>query len=284
MINVYKPSSTFINPIFRKMNFRSLLEYHLFGIGEYALTVAMVLGVLVIWLLCWIALRLAHRVIHRDKRLLKSSDQGRRHSLFLIIQYLLWTIAVVAMLKTVGIQVTVVLAGSAALLVGLGLGIQQIFRDIMSGIFLLFEGTVEVGDVLQVDGQLGRVIEINLRTSKIETPDGLVLIVPNYKFITETVVNWSHYDTLPSRFSVTLSVAHGADENKVRDIMLEVASAHPRLLQGPDRPLQVRILDFTEHRIVFALVFWTHHKFEVESTRNELRFSIWERLRLAGMK
>lgn len=267
------------------MNFRSFLEYHLFGIGEYALTVAMVLGVLVIWALCWLALRLAHRLIHRNKRLPSSSDHGRRHSLFLIVQYLLWTIAVVAMLKTIGIQVTVLLAGSAALLVGLGLGIQHIFRDIMSGIFLLFEGTVEVGDVLQVDGQLGRVIEINLRTSKIETPDGLILIVPNYKFITETVVNWSHHNTLPSRFSVTLSVAYGADENQVRDIMLETAGAHPRVLHDdPTRPVQVRILDFTEYRIVFAAVFWTHHKFEVESTRNELRFGIWEQLRLAGMK
>ncbi|MCY7330798.1 MAG: mechanosensitive ion channel [Saprospiraceae bacterium] len=265
------------------MDFRAFLEYHLFGIGEYALTVAMVLGVVIIWTLCWLILRLAYRVIHRSKRVLPSSDYGRRHSLFLIVQYLLWTLAGVGMLKTIGIEVTVVLAGSAALLVGLGLGIQQIFRDIMSGIFLLFEGTVEVGDVLQVDGQLGKVIEINLRTSKLETPDGLVLIVPNYKFITETVVNWSHYDTQPSRFSVTVSVAHGADENQVRDIMLEVAGAHPRVLHDPQRPLQVRILDFTEQRIVFSVVFWTHHKFEVESTRNELRFSIWERLRLVGM-
>lgn len=267
------------------MNFRSFLEYHLFGIGQYALTIAMVLGVLLIWVVCWVALRLARRVIYRNKRLFSTSDYGRRHSLFLIVQYLLWTIAVVTMLKTVGIEVTVLLAGSAALLVGLGLGIQQIFRDIMSGIFLLFEGTVEVGDVLQVDNQLGRVVEINLRTSKIETPDGLVLIVPNYKFITETVVNWSHHDTLPSRFSVTVSVAYGADENQVRDIMLEITGAHPRVLHDdPQRPLQVRIVDFTEQRINFAVVFWTHQKFEVESTRSELRFSIWERLRMAGMK
>ncbi len=267
------------------MDFRSLLEYHLFGIGQYALTVAMVLGVVVIWIVCWIVLRLAHRFIHGSKRLLSSSDYGRRHSLFLIVQYLAWTLAVAAMFKTVGIEMTVVLAGSAALLVGLGLGIQQIFRDIMSGIFLLFEGTVEVGDVLQVDGQMGKVMEINLRTSKIETPDGLLLIVPNYKFITETVVNWSHHNTLPSRFSVTVSVAHGADENQVRDIMLEVTAAHPRVLHDESKwPLQVRIVEFTDHRIVFSIAFWTHQKFEVESTRNELRFSIWERLRLAGMK
>ncbi len=267
------------------MNFRSLLEYHLFGIGQYALTVMMVLGVFVIWVVCWIVLRLARRFIHGSKHLLPSSDYGRRHSLFLIVQYLAWTLAVVAMLKTIGIEVTVLLAGSAALLVGLGLGIQQIFRDIMSGIFLLFEGTVEVGDVLRVDGQLGRVVEINLRTSKIETPDGLTLIVPNYKFITETVVNWSHHNTLPSRFAVTVSMAYGTDENLVREIMLQVAAAHPRVLQDdPQRSPQVRIVDFTDQRMVFDVAFWTHHKFEADSTRSELRFSIWERLRLAGMK
>ncbi len=267
------------------MNLRSFLEYHLLDIGQYALTVAAVLGVLLIWLLCWLVIRLSKRVIHRSKHLLSSSDQGRRHSLFLIVQYLLWTIAVAAMLQTVGIQLTVVLAGSAALLVGLGLGVQQIFRDIMSGIFLLFEGTVEVGDVLNVDGQMGRVVEINLRTSKIETSDGLVLIVPNYKFITETVVNWSHHHTEPSRFAVTLSMAYGADENRVREIMLAAAEAHPDILHDDTQwPLQVRIVDFTENRIIFDVAFWTHKKFEVGSIRSDLRFAIWERLRIEGMK
>ncbi len=266
------------------MSLRYFLEYHLLDIGQYALTVATVLGLLLIWFLCWLAIRLSNRIIHRSKRLLSVSDQGRRHSLFLIVQYLLWTIAVVAMLQTVGVQITVVLAGSAALLVGLGLGVQQIFRDIMSGIFLLFEGTVEVGDVLQVDNQLGRVVEINLRTSKVETPDGLILIIPNYKFITETVVNWSHHHALPSRFSVTVSVAYGADENRVRDIMLESATAHPLVLQEPDTPVQVRIVDFTDNRIIFAVAFWTHDKFGVDSIRSELRFTIWERLRLEGMR
>ncbi|MEO6039210.1 MAG: mechanosensitive ion channel domain-containing protein [Saprospiraceae bacterium] len=267
------------------MDLRYFLEYHLLDIGQYALTVATVLGLLLIWLLCWVTIRLAYRVIHRSKHLLSSADQGRRHSLYLIVQYLLWTLAVVVMMQTVGIQLTVVLAGSAALLVGLGLGVQQIFRDIMSGIFLLFEGTVEVGDVLQVDNQLGRVVEINLRTSKIETPDGLILIVPNYKFITETVVNWSHQHTLPARYSVTVSVAYGADENRVRDIMLECVTTHSLVLHDDTNyPKQVRIVDFTEHRLVFALAFWTHDKFGVDSIRSELRFAIWERLRLEGMK
>ncbi len=266
------------------MTLRSFLEYHLLEIGQYALTVAAILGVLMIWVLCWVVIRLANRVIHRSKRLLSTADQGRRHSLFLIVQYLLWTIAVAAMLQTIGVQLTVVLAGSAALLVGLGLGVQQIFRDIMSGIFLLFEGTVEVGDVLNIDGQMGRVVEINLRTSKIETSDGLILIVPNYKFITETVVNWSHHHTLPSRFAVTVSVGYGADEKRVKEIMLEAATAHPDVLHDDMQwPLKVRIVDFTDNRMIFDVAFWTYKKFEVGSIRSDLRFAIWERLRLEGI-
>jgi len=262
------------------MTLRSFLEYHLLDIGQYALSVANVLGVLLIWAACWLVILLAKRVIHRSKRLLSSSDQGRRHSLFLIVQYLLWIIAVAAMLQTVGIQLTVVLAGSAALLVGLGLGVQQIFRDIMSGIFLLFEGTVEVGDVLRVDGQMGRVVEINLRTSKIETPDGLVLIVPNYKFITETVVNWSHHHTLPSRFAATVSVANSMNEHLVRETLLAAAAEHPDVLHDDTQwPLEVRIVEFTDQRITFDVAFWTHNKFDSDRIRSDLRFTVWEQLR-----
>ncbi len=164
----------------------------------------------------YLLLRAIRRVINRGGgRLLDLSDKGRRMSLYLLAKYFVWTVAVAVMLEIVGVHVSVLLAGSAALLVGLGLGMQQIFRDIVSGIFLLFEGTIEIGDVLEVDGKLGRVEEINLRTSKVLTRDGQTMIVPNHKFITENVLNWTHHDTNPSAFRVQVRVAHEADERQM---------------------------------------------------------------------
>jgi small-conductance mechanosensitive channel len=195
-----------------------------------------------------------------------------------------WTVTTAVMLEIIGIHVTVVLAGSAALLVGVGLGVQQIFRDIMSGIFLLFEGTIEIGDVLLLDGQVGKVLEINLRTSKLLTRDGQVMIVPNHKFITENLMNWTHQDQLPSRFSFTVGTNYLAPENRVREIMLACAQMHPDVLQDdPERPTQARLQDFTDERIIFELLFWTHRKFEADTVCGDLRFAIRERLQAEGI-
>ncbi len=261
-----------------------ILQYKIFSVGTYALTVTMLLGGILTWFLAWLLLRTMRRVIHRSEHLLNISDKGRRHSLYLIAQYVVWTVTVAIILEVIGIHVSVVLAGSAALLVGVGLGVQQIFRDIMSGIFLLFEGTIEIGDLLLLDGQLGKVLEINLRTSKLLTRDGQVMIVPNHKFITENVMNWTHHDQLPSRFSITVGAYYSAPENRVRDIMLACAQLHPDVLQDdPERPAQASLLDFTDERMIFELSFWSHRKFEADTVRSDLRFAIRARLQAEGI-
>jgi small-conductance mechanosensitive channel len=260
------------------------LQYKIFSLGNYSLTVTRLLGAILTWLLASILLRTFRRVLLRSERLEHISDKGRRYSLYLIAQYFVWIIAVAVMMEVIGIHVSVVLAGSAALLVGLGLGVQQIFRDIMSGIFLLFEGTIEVGDVLLLDGQVGKVTEISLRSSKLLTRDGHIMIVPNHKFITENVLNWTHHDQFPSRFSITVGASYDAPEFQVRDIMLECAKKHADILQNdPEHLIQARLCDFTDERMIFELVFWTHRRFEADAVRSDLRFAIREQLQAAGI-
>lgn len=258
------------------------MNYEFLTLGPVKLTPAILLGLLLVWGTTWFFLRVLHRLIDRAQ-LGKSSDQGRRHSLFLIVQYLVWTMAVVVMLEVVGLHVSVLLAGSAALLVGLGLGVQQIFRDIMSGIFLLFEGTIEVGDILQLDGQMCLVTEISLRTSKLTTRDGQALIIPNHKFITENVVNWTHREKEPSQFSVLAGARYEANEEQVRDLLLACAAEHPDVLQQKRFQPLARLLEFADERMLFELVFWTNRKFEVETVRSELRYAIRKKFREAGI-
>lgn len=248
-------------------------------------TLAMLLGLILVWLLTTLLLRAIRRVINRDGgRLLNLSDKGRRMSLYLLAKYIVWTLAVAVMLELVGIHVSVLLAGSAALLVGLGLGVQPIFRDIVSGIFLLFEGTIEIGDVLELDGKVGRVEEIDLRTSKLLTRDGHTMIVPNHKFITENVLNWTHQNTQPSAFGIQVRVAHEADERQVSQILSAVVAAHADVLNDdPERTTQVWLSDFQEKCTLYEIRFWTLKKFEVEKVQSEIRFAIQQQLREQGV-
>lgn len=263
----------------------SILEYQFFSIGEYTFTVTTLLGLVLVWLLTALLLQAIRRVINRGGGKIPSfANKGRSMSLYLIAKYFVWTVAIAVMLEIVGIHVSVLLAGSAALLVGLGLGMQQIFRDIVSGIFLLFEGTIEIGDVLELDGKVGRVEEINLRTSKLLTLDGHSMIVPNHKFITENVLNWTHQDTLPSAFRVQVRVAHEANEQQMIEILTASMAAHPDILHDdPLRLQQVRISDFQEKCVVYEVKFWTQKKFEVENLQSDLRFAIQQQLREQGI-
>jgi small-conductance mechanosensitive channel len=266
------------------MNLRVILEYQIFRIGDYVLTVSNVLGVVLIWAVVWVVLRLAKRLIFRGLKNMVS-DRGRRFSLFLIVQYIAWVLGAMGIFRSLGLDISVLLAGSAAFLVGIGLGLQQIFRDIASGVFLLFEGTIEVGDVIQVDGTVGKVEQINLRTSKVLTRDGLTMIVPNHKFIVERVINWSHQDKAASRFTVQVTVNFQTDEKLVRQLLLESAEEHPDVVtDDPERPPQARLTDFTKTDMMLEMLFWTHRKFEVESVRSDLRFSLREKFRQHGIQ
>lgn len=266
------------------MNLRAFLEYQLFRIGDYTFNVSMLLGVVLLWLTVWMVLRIARRVIYQGLKSMMG-DRGRRHSLFLIIQYIAWTLGAMGIFRVVGLDISVLLAGSAAFLVGIGLGLQQIFRDIASGVFLLFEGTIEVGDVIQVDGTVGKVEQINLRTSTILTRDGLTMIVPNHKFIVERVINWSHQDRTPSRFSVPVTVNFSADEKLVRQLLLDCAEEHADIVtDDAGRLPQARLIDFNKTDMVLELQFWTHRKFEVENVRSDLRFALREKFRQHGIQ
>ena len=208
------------------------------------------------------------------------SDKGRRMSLYLLAKYMIWTIAAAVMLEIIGIHISVLLAGSAALLVGLGLGVQPIFRDIVSGIFLLFEGTIEIGDIIRLDGEVGRVKEINLRTSKLITRDGHTMIVPNHKFITENVMNWTHQEMHSAAFRVQVRAGYDVDGQQLTEVLNSVVMAHPDVLtKDPERMPQVALLEFQEKCVLYEVRFWTEKQFDADQVQSALRFAFLEKMR-----
>jgi small-conductance mechanosensitive channel len=210
-------------------------------------------------------------------------DKGREFSFLMLLRYFFWVFAVMGMVNALGINFTFLMASSAALLVGLGLGLQQIFADIVSGVFLLFEGTIEVGDVLEVDGMVGKIETIGLRTSIFRNRDDMIVIIPNHKFIQENVVNWSHNNKV-TRFIITVAVAYESDMDLVKRLLLDCVVQHKHTIKDdPNFPPSVRMADFLGHGVLFELLFYSENMFRIESTKSDIRFIIWDAFKAHGI-
>jgi small-conductance mechanosensitive channel len=253
------------------MNLKDFLGFTIINTENFSLTVYHLFISLIIILSTWIILRIIRRIFRRLERR-ERVDVGTGHAIFKIIRYVLWVVAISLSLDTIGFKLTFLLAGSAALLVGLGLGLQQIFQDFISGVALIIEGTLRAGDIVQTaDGEVGRVKEINMRTSKIETRDNIILIVPNSKLINDIVINWSHLEK-KTRFKVEVGVAYGSDVALVKKVLLECSARHESISSSP-API-VRFTDFSNSSLQFQLLFWSTNTFRIEDVKSDLRFMI----------
>lgn len=251
--------------------------------GKLHVTPADLISIAIGLILVVAALRLVRFLL---KRLEKQGrlDSGRGNSVYLIIKYLVIVIAIAVLIESLGFKLSIILAGSAALLVGLGLGLQDTFNDFVSGIIILVEGSIQVGDVLEVEGIIGRVVAIKLRTSQIVTRDGVNMIVPNHKFITDNVINWS-LNRKPTRFKVNVGVSYKSDVEQVREILMKSVEELPGAVLGLKeyKPV-VRLADFGESAIAFDVLFWSYDYFKFETIRSDLRFIIARKFKEGGIE
>lgn len=259
------------------MKFKEILEYSLVNTENFNITVYNFVATIFILLITRVLIGIIHKVFKKRIYTNNNIEFGKSHSIYQLIKYFLWVIAIVLSLETIGIKITFLLAGSAALMVGLGLGLQQVFKDIVSGLFLLFEGNLKLNDVVELDeGEIGKVKQINFRTTKIETRDNIILVVPNSKFIDGNVINWSHIQKR-TRFYVKVGVAYGSDVGLVKNVLMECAGKHKDISKTP-KPF-VRFNDFGSSSLDFQIYFWTDRSFEVENIKSDLRFDIDQKFR-----
>lgn len=254
------------------MKFKEILEYSLINTENFNITVYNLVATILILIIARVLIGIIHKVFKRKIYTNANIEVGQSHSIYQLLKYILWVIAIVLSLETIGIKITFLLAGSAALMVGLGLGLQQVFKDIVSGLFLLFEGNLKLNDVVELeDGEIGKVKEINFRTTKIETRDNIILVVPNSKFIDGIVINWSHIQKR-TRFYVQVGVAYGSDVELVKAILMDCGGKHKDISKTP-KPF-VRFNDFGDSSLDFQIYFWTDKSFEVENIKSDIRFEI----------
>jgi small-conductance mechanosensitive channel len=244
-----------------------ILETEIFTLGTYTLKISQLASILIIIIvtkgILWI---IKKAFFHKNK--FGKIDAGSSYALLKFIKYVVWIIAIALVLESIGVKVTLLLAGSAALLVGIGLGLQQTFNDVISGIILLSERSIEVGDVLEIDGDVVIIESIGLRTSKAMNRDDISVIIPNSLITTSKVINWSH-QSHQTRFKIHVGVAYGSDVDLVIKILEESAFEHSEF---HDRKLiEARLLAFGGSSLDFQVLFFSANIFRIGKIKSDIR-------------
>ncbi|WP_274476307.1 mechanosensitive ion channel family protein [Mangrovimonas aestuarii] len=252
---------------------KEVLWYTIQFTDQISIPVYGILMLFVVLLAASFLMRFLKRVITSK---LPHDDKVKFGMLFSYGRWLIYLIIFLITLHSMGVNVTAVFAASAALLIGVGLALQTLFQDIISGVFILVDQSVHVGDIIEIDGRVGRVEEIKLRTTRAVTIDNKVMIIPNHLYLTNSLYNWTQNGTA-TRESVDVGVAYGSDVQLVKRLLLEAASSHPEVLDTP--PPAVRFMDFGDSALVFRLIFTINDSFTAAVPKSDIRFKIDELFR-----
>lgn len=225
--------------------------------------ITLLMANVIIWLITQVSL---YRV-YKNKNL----DEGAQFAINQLVKYVIFVGAFFLAIDHLVSDMKIFYGGAAALLVGIGLGLQQTFNDFFSGLVLLFERTVQVGDVVEMEEKVGRVIKIGLRSSLIETRENVSLLVPNSKLVNNFVVNWTHFNDVV-RFEVKVSVAYGSDTELVKNMMIEAIKSNKMVEEFP-KPF-VRFNDFGDSGLYFSLFFFSRHTMVINNVKSDIRFEI----------
>ncbi|MDT0689526.1 mechanosensitive ion channel [Salegentibacter sp. F188] len=251
-----------------------LISYEVKDGSIIEITIGLVLLVIFVFIITSIVLRLLRSFISSK---LIVEDQMKFVSVFKFIKYIVYLTVILITLSTAGIDITLLLTASAVLFVGLGLALQELFQDIIGGIFIIIDKSLLVGDVIEMDGRVGRVFQIKLRTTRALTRDDKVMIIPNHKFISDTLYNYTQ-NHKTTREAVKVGVAYGSDTEKVRQVLLECAKEQKGILKKPE-PF-VLFEDFGDSALMFALHFYITDSFVDPKVKSALRFNIDKKFRL----
>lgn len=249
---------------------RDFLEFDIIKVGEFEIKVYTLVTILTIFLITKFVLWVIRKTIY-SRRKIKKLDRGSAYALFQIIKYVIWVIAVGFILETIGVKVTVLIAGSAALLVGIGLGLQQTFNDVISGIILLSEQSIKIDDVLDIDGDVVTIQSIGIRTSKALNTDDVSIIIPNSLITTNKVINWSH-QTKKARFRIDVGVAYGSNIDLVINVLEESAFEHQDI--SDRESIEARLVNFGNSSLDFQVLFFSENIFRISKVKSDIRKNI----------
>jgi len=247
---------------------KDFLSFKIIPWGDVNITVGTLLTIVVAIFLVTYILRFVHRLVTAK---LPEEDKNKFISIFGFLKYLFYILVVVTILHSSGVNLTVLLTASAALFVGLGFALQYLFQDIISGILIILDQSLHVGDIIEVEGKVGRVFEMRLRTTRALTRDDKVLVIPNHKFLTDSIYNYTQ-NHKTTREAIKIGVAYGSDVDLVTYLLLEVSNEQRSVLKSP-KPF-VLFEDFGDSALLFSLNYYITDSFSDPKSKSEMRYKI----------
>lgn len=251
------------------------LDWPLIPIGGTDYTVGTLLYLIVlIALLVYLTGKIKRWVI--DGLLARTHlDVGVRQAVGSIVRYSFIAVGFAVILQTAGIDLSALTVLAGALGIGVGFGLQNIANNFISGLIILFERPIKVGDRIDVGGVTGDVVDISPRATTVITNDNIAVIVPNSEFISSKVTNWS-FTNRDVRLNFPVGVSYNSDPEKVRRALLEVAAAHRGVLPQPSP--DVLLQEFGDSSINFILRVWTRDYTTTPGVlRSDLNYRIWKK-------
>jgi small-conductance mechanosensitive channel len=257
--------------------FIEIINSPLLTIGKTTITPWLIIYVILLFILLIVLSKKIKNWLINSILVKSNLDSGTINSIATITRYIIILAGLFAILQSMGIDLSTITLLAGALGVGIGFGLQNITNNFVSGIIILFERPIKVGDRIQVEDIIGDVVKISLRATTVVTNENISVIVPNSEFISTRVINWSHNDR-NVRFNVPVGVSYKEDPQKIKEVLLSVASDNRFVLKNPEP--DVIFVEFGDSSLNFVLRIWTSEMIQKPKILiSEIYFEIFKRFR-----
>jgi potassium efflux system protein len=262
------------------LSFNESLNYPLLKIQNYEISVwTIFVFFLIIYLSKFFARKFSTLITYTYFRQ-ANIDKGRQDAITKILHYTIYCLGILIALQTIGINLSALMAGGAILAVGIGFGIQNLVTNFVAGILLLLEQPIKKGDFIEISKDVfGVVTEIAIRSTTIKTLDNVTILIPNSKFVTENITNWTYRDSqIKIRMSVT--VPYSSDIKQVEQLLTGILRNEADILTTPEPTVQLELIPTG---LIFYLLFWINDPLLYNIIRSNINFAVAETLKAEGI-
>jgi small-conductance mechanosensitive channel len=261
--------------------FASVWRFEVVRIGNQPVQVSQcVLALTIVLVGLWLARRTSRLIVGRIARV-PGIKPNAVAAIEKLVFYALVVVVLAVALQTVNIPISAFAVLGGAFAIGLGFGAQNLFNNFISGLILIVEQPIRIGDLIELEGQRGYVQDVGARCTRIRRGDGVDLLVPNSRLLENTVVNWTLSDP-QIRTSIGVGIAYGSPVARMKEILTSSVREHPNV--SPE-PVIVLLEDFAADGLFFRVYFWTKIESEMEerTTESDIRCAIEARCAEAGI-
>ena len=256
-----------------------ILQYQLFHIGHQPITLMTIIVFVFAFVVVILFSKLIRRILLKKVFPRNEVNEGVARSIARIINYLVLVVGFLIALQASGIDVSILFAGGAAIMVGVGFGLQNIANNFISGLIILFERPIKEGDFIEIAGKTGTVETISARSTKIKTTTGIMIIVPNSFFIEKEVINRSYVDK--TQIDIPVTISHDENFEKVKEILLRLGNENELVLK--EFPPAVTFSEINDTGILTKLWVWIKDQEMYGAIRSQINYRILQEFRKEGI-